>query len=159
MYILTIHVQCLCCFHACVHSLLFSVCVSEYPKEFNMYGLTEEILTATFHQVQSGEKSLQWHLTCIPTISFYRSLHCYFKKWPVSSRLSKISLGKFYIAIDANLKLKGSRPDNVYKFIDKLSQSQSDDMMNYGRMQECIRKQELRDMRHEIDICNQKLKM
>ena len=30
-------------------------------------------------------------------------------------------------------------------------------MMNYGRMQECIWKQELRDMRHEIDTCNQKV--
>ena len=85
----------------------------EYPDELRAHGLTEEDLSSTFQQILSGAESVDWQLVSTPTTHFYQSLHCYLKKWPVSSGSSKILIGKFYIAIDAQLRAKASRPDNV----------------------------------------------
>ena len=83
------------------------------------------------------------------------------KRSPITRRTCKIAIGKFYIAIDTNLLRKGSRPDNVYRFIENISQSQSDQshqLMNYGNIQERVwRRQELKEMKSEVDACNQKV--
>ena len=49
--------------------------------------------------------------------------------------MSKVAVGKFYIAIDEQLKLKGSRPDYIYRFIDRLvsSAKAGSDLVAYGK--------------------------
>ena len=49
--------------------------------------------------------------------------------------MSKVAVGKFYIAIDEQLKLKGSHPDCIYRFIDRLLSSvkPSTDLVVYGK--------------------------
>lgn len=140
-----------------MHAFFISVSDIEYPEALVMCGLTKEVLAATFQQILSGGTSVDWQLSSTPTTSFYRSLHCYLKKWPVSSRSSKISIGKFYIAIDAKLQARGSRPDNVYRLIERISRSQSDQPMNYGNVQGHIWRREIKELRSEVAVCNQDL--
>ena len=48
--------------------------------------------------------------------------------------IAKAAIGNFYVAIDKNLKEKGSRPDNVYRFIENIAKSEpSDKLMMYGK--------------------------
>ena len=45
-----------------------------------------------------------------------------------------MAIGKFYVAIDKNLKEKGSRSDNVYRFIERVAKSsEPDKLMTYGK--------------------------
>ena len=41
-------------------------------------------------------------------------------KWPALPSMRKVAVGKFYIAIGKELKLKESHPDCIYPFIDRL---------------------------------------
>ena len=81
--------------------------------------------------MQAGDTSYSWQLNATPRIGFYRVLHTYLKKQP---RITKVLIGRFYIAVDCNLKEKGSRPDNVYRYIDNITRSkrQSDEPMVYN---------------------------
>ena len=136
-------------------ALLISAPGNKFPEELSLYGLTEELLASTFSQVLNNEKSLSWKLSSTPTVGFYHALHRYLKRWPTTSRTTKIAIGKFYIAIDPNLKAKGGRPDNIYRFIEKVSQSETDQLVNYGNMQKCILRQEMKAMQLEVQNCNQ----
>ena len=80
--------------------------------------------------MQAGGNDFPWQLRVSPIIVFYRALHAYLKKQP---RISKTLIRKFYTANYCNLKEKGSRPDNVYRFIDNIVSSQrlSDDPLAY----------------------------
>ena len=73
-----------------------------------------------------------------PTVGFYRELHIFLKKWPVSRALTKVSLGRFYVSIDPQLYSKGmcGRPDNVYQFIERVVSSDRDlsAPMSYGHI-------------------------
>ena len=94
-----------------------------FPKDLSDYGLTEELLSTIFKQVQSGRaRSLTWYLKGTPIVGFYRHLHPYFKKWPLS-RTTKVAIGKYYTAIDANLQTKGSHPYNTYRSIERVAMS------------------------------------
>ena len=126
----------------------------EYPEELRAHGLTEEVLLSTFQQILSGAESVDWQLISTPTTHFYQSLHRYLKKWPVSSRSSKILIGKFYISIDAQLRAKASRPDNVYRFIERISKSKSDQFVDYG---DHARRTEIKELRSDVTRCNHKL--
>ena len=95
------------------------------------YGLTIEILSAVF----KGEAAISsWSLHGIPKTEFYRKLHCFLKKWPVSRCLTKTFIGGFYLAIDNQLQERGSTPFNTYKFIERVVSSDTPDssVMSYG---------------------------
>lgn len=107
-----------------------------FPEELTKYGLSEKLLNHIMKEFGGNhDNKLSWSLSCVPTIEFYRALHHYLKRWPVSSSMSKVAVGKFYIAIDDQLKMKGSHPDCIYRFIDKLvsSAKASTDLVAYGK--------------------------
>ena len=72
-----------------------------FPIGLIDYGLSQERLHNVFNQVLEGREP-EWHLKGIPDIQFYRRLHLFLKKWPVSYRTLKQVIGKFYCAIDHN---------------------------------------------------------
>ena len=51
-----------------------------------------------------------------------------------STSTTKVSLGKFYIAIDKNLQARGLRPDNAYRFIERIATSNQprNSIVKYG---------------------------
>ena len=55
-------------------------------------------------------------------------------KCPLTSTSTKVSLGKFYIAIDKNLQARGLRPDNAYRFIERIATSNQprNSIVKYG---------------------------
>ena len=62
-------------------------------------------------------------------------MHNFLTRWPLTSKSTKVLLGKFYIAIDKNLQARGFRPDNAYRFIEKiamLSKCCRNSIVNYG---------------------------
>ena len=82
--------------------------------------LTEKILEETMSSAL--ENSIpKWIVVGIPTIGFYRALHNFLKRWPVTKSLTKTSIGRFYIAIDDNLRKSGGRPDNVYRYVERIA--------------------------------------
>ena len=87
--------------------------LSFFPTELKRYGLNEVILRKSFLRSASG-LDLQLGLEEIPTLGFYRELHNFLKRCPVSNGETKSTIGKFYIAIDPNLHKKSlwsGRPD------------------------------------------------
>ena len=104
-----------------------------FPKSLNSYGLNQELLATVFNQVLTG-KQPKWRLRGIPEIHFYKELHPFLKKWSVSCKLTKQTIGRFYNSIDPTLNAKGSRPDNVYRLIERISRSTQppNTMMSYG---------------------------
>ena len=58
----------------------------------------------------------------------------FLKKWPVSSKSTRQTNGRFYNAIDPTLQARGIRPDNVYRLIERISQSihPSNRVMSHG---------------------------
>ena len=100
------------------------------PDILAAYGLTEELLVMIFHQVETG-KDHQWQLQGVPTIGFYQQLHSFIRKWCVSHNATKTTIGLLYLSIDPNLKQKGSRADNVYRFIHSLTDKPSSSPMPY----------------------------
>ena len=95
-----------------------------FPKELQAYGLNEELLAEVFSRVLSGhEQSLVWHLRGVPDYGFYQDLHYFITRCPQTSTLTKVSLGKFCIAIDTNLRARDLRPDNAYRFIERIATS------------------------------------
>jgi len=86
-------------------------------------------------QFNENHDKLSWSLSCVPTVGFYRVLHQYLKRWPMSHSMSTVAIGKFYTAIDEQLKFKGSRPDCIYRFTDRLvhSAQPSNDFVAYGK--------------------------
>lgn len=111
-----------------------------FPTDLRDYGLSEERLQNVFIQVLEGREP-EWRLKGIPEIQFYRQLHPFLKKWPVSYRTSKQAIGKFYCAIDPNLKARGFQADNVYRFIERISHdAQSpNEVMSYGNRESLIK--------------------
>ena len=97
-----------------------------------MYGLNEELFMSCFHAFEA-ETSLPWQVKGIPDVGFYKALHPYLTKF--KSSITKITIGKFYIAIDPNLRAKGSLPDNIYRFIETIVKSKKpeDKPMVYGK--------------------------
>ena len=77
-----------------------------FPTQLTEMGLDEKTLQVSL--ALQGD----WCFKDDPTVGFYRCLHKYLVKCPKSRSMSKRGVGMFYMAIDHNLKLKGSRPDN-----------------------------------------------
>ena len=84
------------------------------------------MLERVYNEVKAQKKGpLSWKLKGIPEKGFYEDLHRYLKCWPKTCSAPIVELGKFYIAIDRSLQEKEMRPDNAYRFIDKLVASTS----------------------------------
>ena len=101
-----------------------------YPDDLIAHGLTNEMLISSMSEIEAG-KATVWSLgDKIPTIGFYRALHYYLKQ---HFKVTKTAIGKLYCGIDLNLKEKGSRPDNIYRFVERVisSQRHSEELMLY----------------------------
>ena len=96
-----------------------------FPPELIEQGLCQEVLSSTLEQVRAGSVDHSWKLCGTPTIGFYRKLHTYLKQQP---NLSKVLIGRLYSVIDCNFQEKGSRPDNVYRFVDNIVSSKDNQM-------------------------------
>ena len=95
-----------------------------FPTELLAYGLNEEVLEQVFGEVQTCQAVMSWSLRGIPDHGFYQDLHSFMKIWPKSRTAAKTTIGKFYLAIDRNLRIRHSmRPDNAYQFIDRIVSS------------------------------------
>lgn len=127
-----------------------------FPTKLHGYGLSEELLSSIVYQVLTEKHPLKWSLKGIPDIGLYQQLHPFLKKWSVTRDLTKISIGRFYIAIDSNLKRKGMRADNVYRLIDRISKSDqpSSTLMSYGSNETVTA---IRAMQAEAKHCTQKI--
>lgn len=102
---------------------------SVFPSYLKECGLTEELLEQVFNQILEG-KEHTWHFKGIPETNFYKELHHFLKKWPVSRRTTKQAIGKFYMAIDTNFKRM--RADNAYRLIERLPGCVESKIMSYG---------------------------
>ena len=134
---------------------MFSDSHVTFLEELYDYGL-DEVITSVFHQVQSGKESLQWSLKGVPNVDFYQKLHPFLQKWSITHGATKVAIGKFYVAIDKNLKEKRSRVDNVYRFIERVAKSRqsSDNLMTYGPDSEVV---EVKVMRAEMKHCTEQV--
>lgn len=99
-----------------------------FPEKLVECGLNEEFLEAALIQERD------WCVKDGTTVGFYRCLHKFLLKWPKSRFMTKTSIGRFYIRIDRSLRQKGSRPDNIYQFVEKivLSDEPACSHMSYG---------------------------
>uniref|UniRef100_A0A1X7VSI2 Uncharacterized protein n=1 Tax=Amphimedon queenslandica TaxID=400682 RepID=A0A1X7VSI2_AMPQE len=106
-------------------------------------------LAKVYDQVENN-KSPSWYLRGIPDYGFYQDLHKFLKKWPHTQNSTEVAIGKFYSVIDLNLRNKGLRPDNAYRFVDRLvsSKCSCDSVLKYGldadanlqtQVKECIK--------------------
>ena len=68
--------------------------------------------------------------------------------------MTKVAIGKFYIAIDHNLKEKSSRPDNVYRFIEGVVNSKQEphELMVYVKDRNIVK-----DMTSQLEQCTRQL--
>ena len=149
--------------------------------ELERYGLTETKLEEIFLSTENLGHT--WSLSEIPIVGFYRQLHHYLKRWPLSRSATKTMIGKFYISIDPELQTKSicTRPDNVYQFIERVASSKKpcSTPMSYGlrvtiqhlqnevkgcstEVQElttkvCEQEEELSAMRKEVEMASQEL--
>ena len=126
-----------------------------FPTQLIEAGLDEETLETSL--TLQGD----WCVKGIPTVGFYRCLHKFLVKWPKSRSMSKTAVGKFYMAIDHRLKQKGSRPDNIYRFVEKIILSDEPDFsyMRYGTGYQQIHqlRRELKEHDHLIKNLESKL--
>ena len=85
----------------------------------------------------------------IPTIGFYRALHHYLKQQFKAT-------GKFYCGIDSNLKEKGSRPDNIYRFVERVisSRRHSEELMLYNTQPTKSMSIHLKKCSEQLEILN-----
>ncbi len=84
---------------------MYHIGLNKFPMELVVYSLDEELLMKVFHQVQNDQDPLSWQVRGIPDYGFYQDLHCFLKASLLNSQsLSTVSIGKFYIAVDDNLK-------------------------------------------------------
>ena len=124
--------------------------VVEFPHELTNYGLTESLLEVVWTQVEKSDATpLKWSLKGVPNVDFYQDLFSFLKKWHKTKRATKIQLGRFCLAIDRNLQVKGCRPDNAYRFIQSVVglNIPRNTQMNY-RLQE----QEIKTLRSKVLI-------
>ena len=100
------------------------------------YGITESLLQRAFLESAEGQAELCWTLDMPVTVGFYRDLHKYLQKWPLSRSASKATVGRFYVMIDYNFQRQriSSRPDNIYSFIQRVADSSKpqSELMSYG---------------------------
>lgn len=124
---------------------------TEYPHDLIAHGLTSELLISSMSEIKAGKVTV-WSLSGrIPTIGFYRALHHYLKQ---HFKATKTAIGKLYCGIDANIKEKGIRPDNIYRFVERVisSQRHSGELMLYDT-------QPAKSMSIHLKKCSEQLEM
>ena len=129
--------------------------VIEFPHELSNYGLTESLLEEVWTHVEKCDASpLKWSLKGVPNIDFYQDLCCFLKSWQRTQRATKIGIGRFCIAIDRNLQVRGCRPDNAYRFIQRVVQSKlpRNTQMNYG-----LQEQQMKSLKLKVETCTQQV--
>ncbi len=125
----------------------------EFPHGLTSYALTESLLEEVWTQVQISETTtLKWSLKGIPNVDFYQDLHCFLRKWCKSRQATKFGVGRFYIAIDMNLQVKGCRPDSAYRFVQRVSEAglPRNTRMNYG-----LEERRIRSLQSKVEVCTQ----
>ena len=150
-----------------LHRYVIHIGAVDFPQDFVAYGLSERLLTQLYEEVVGGKKSPSDSGRCLsitPNIDFYQALHPYLKKWHITCKASKTTIGKLYLAIDKFLAKKTDRPDNAYRFVDNLTKANypSSKPVDYGCKVD-IRKQfdecqkQLEDMKNEVSELKGKL--
>ena len=93
-----------------------------FPDILLAHGLTEELLSDIYHQVaEKKQYSDKWAVAkntkrwLLSTITFI------YQKWYLTLNATKTAIGVVYLSIDTNLREKGGRPDNIYRFVNNLS--------------------------------------
>ena len=86
------------------------------PHDLLVEGFDKEVLKVAFQNAQKGLPVLAF--TKKPTLTFYKHLHGFLKKWNFTQDATKTAIGKFYLAIDPYLH-RDMRPDNVYQYIER----------------------------------------
>ena len=120
-----------------------------------IYGLTESLLEEVWTQVEKCDATpLKWSLKGVPNIDFYQDLCCFLKSGQRTQRATKVGIGRFCIAIDKNLQVKGCRPDNAYRFIQRVVHSKlpRNTQMNYG-----LQEQEIKSLKLKVEACTQQV--
>ena len=112
----------------CIYNCSLLTCYYLDPIHGDLIDLLQEsencVDESTTSQVLSGqEQSLAWHLRGVPDYGFYQDLHYFITRCPQTSTLTKMSLEKFYITIDTNLRARDLRPDSAYHFIKRIATS------------------------------------
>ena len=113
------------------------------------------MLEKVYDQVKDKKKgSILWKLKGIPEVGFYNNLHNFLKHWPKTRSAPKMEMGKFYIAIDKNLQEKEMRPDNAYRFVEKLVTSSlpRNTVVNYN-----LEKDKVKVLESEVKQCNDQI--
>ena len=87
-----------------------------FPPFLEGYGLSEKSL---LDFIESPEVSWQIPSTCLKS-TFYYELHNYLKQSPRMKVFSKTSIGNLYIKIDPYISERKFRPDNAYRYVDRL---------------------------------------
>ena len=84
----------------------------------------------------------------------YESLHRFLKHWPKTRSAPIVELGKFYIAIDKNLEKKEMRPDNAYRFVERLIASSlpRSNVVSYN-----LEKSAIKDLQSELKHCSDEI--
>jgi hypothetical protein len=104
----------------------------DFAPELIEYGLSPKVLSLAIEQLSSEEDlDFSCKLKTVPTIGLYRKLHQYLTK---HLNLPKVVIGRFYCAFDCNFQEKGSRADNIYRFVDTIVSSKRSfgDLMLYN---------------------------
>ena len=88
-----------------------------YPDYLIKHGLSEDMLI----QLLSNDCDLLWEIpnTC-PSNTFYFHLHPFLKIWDRTRYCTKTFLGTFYAKIDPYLKERNYRPDNAFRFVERM---------------------------------------
>ena len=145
---------------------IFYIGAVDFPQDLVAYGLSERTLTQIYEEVVGGKKSPSDSrcLNVTPNVDFYQALHPYLKKWHITRKATKTTIGKLYLALDKCLVEKTDRPDNAYRFVDNLTKANypSSKPVYYGCKPD-IRKQfdecqkQLEDMKSEVSKLKGKL--
>ena len=129
--------------------------VASFPEDLYDYGLDVELLEKVYDEVKIQKKgAISWKLKGIPEIGFYESLHRFLKHWPKTRSAPIVELGKFYIAIDKNLEKKEMRPDNAYRFVERLIASSlpRSNVVSYN-----LEKSAIKDLQSELKHCSDEI--
>jgi len=131
---------------------LYFVADSNFPESLLKCGLTKTLLLQIFTDVQCHKtENVSWHLSETPELGFYRELHQFLKRWPMTQNANKSTLGKVYLAIDKRLQAKGLGPNNTYLFIERsvASQHVNTSVMTYGL--DLTEKNKLHTLQMQVD--------
>ena len=128
-----------------------------YPDILTAHGFTKEFLTSSVREIEARNTTV-WSLSGrIPTIGFYRALHVYLKQ---HFKATKTAIDKLYCSIDSKLKGKGGRPDNTYRFVERIvsSRHHSEELMLYDTQPAKRMSVRLKKCSEQAEVLNSELR-